>query len=101
MARPPWTSGVYVLSVAGQMTYVGEAEGSGGLRGRLMRKHLSRDDGHAIQRACLLEFPDRLIRREHIRKNVFAQWLEISDTGRMSAVERVLTWLHRPPWNLM
>lgn len=27
MARPPSTSGVYVLSVAGQMTYVGEAKG--------------------------------------------------------------------------
>lgn len=64
-------------------------------------QELSGDDDHAIQRAFLVEFPDRRLRREHIRKNVFAQWLEIPDTDRMLAVERVLIWLHRPPWNRM
>lgn len=101
MARPPSTSGVYVLSVAGTMTYIGGAKGSGGLYDRLKNKHMSGDDNHAIQRAFLVEFPDRLLRRSHIRTNVFAQWLEIPDTDRMLAVERVLIWLHRPPWNRM
>lgn len=101
VARPPSTSGVYMLSVAGTMTYIGGAKGSGGLYDRLMNKHVSGDDNHAVQRAFLMEFPDRLLRRKHIRTNVFAQWLEIPDTDRMLVVERVLIWLHRPPWNRM
>lgn len=98
-AMPPFTSGVYMLSVGGRVKYVGEAKGSKGLRDRLLSKHLSGDDNHAIQRAYLADFPDRLLRREHIRANVYVQWLEIDDRDRVSAVERVLICLFRPVWN--
>ena len=98
-ASPPRTSGVYMLSVGGDVTYVGEAKGSGGLRDRLLNKHLSGDDNHAIQRAYLLEFPDRAARRAHIREHVLARWHAIPDTDRASAVERILICLYQPPWN--
>jgi hypothetical protein len=98
-ADPPETSGVYVLSVGEEVTYVGEAKGSKGLRDRLLRKHISGDDGHAIQRAYLTDFPDRLKRRRHILEHVHARWLVISDPDRVSAVERVLLCLYRPAWN--
>lgn len=99
IAMPPSTSGVYLLLVGQNVTYVGEAKGSKGLRDRLLSKHLSGDDNHAIQRAYLKDFPDRVLRRDHIRKNVLVRWLEIADPDRVSAVERVLIALYRPPWN--
>lgn len=98
-ASPPSTSGVYLLSVGEKVTYVGEAKGNKGLRDRLLSKHLSGDDNHAIQRAYLADFPDRLLRRDHIRANVLVRWLEIADRDRVTAVERVLIWLYRPAWN--
>ncbi|MFC6791267.1 hypothetical protein ACFQE0_17560 [Methylobacterium komagatae] len=69
------------------------------MRDRLLSKHLSGDDGHAIQRAYLMEFPDRRLRREHIKRTVTARWITIEDGGRVSAVEQVLIWLHDPEWN--
>lgn len=99
LANPPSTSGVYILSVGDTITYVGEAKGSKGLRDRLLSKHMSGDDSHAIQRAYLTDFPDRLVRRDHIRTNVLARWLEIPDRDRVAAVERVLICLCRPAWN--
>ena len=98
-ANPPSTSGIYLLSVGEEVTYVGEARGSKGLRDRLLSKHLSGDDNHAIQRAYLADFPDRLLRRDHIRANVLVRWLEIADRDRLAAVERVLICLLRPAWN--
>jgi hypothetical protein len=98
-ATPPFTSGVYVLSVGNEVTYVGEAKGSKGLRDRLLSKHLYGDDNHAIQRAYLEDFPNRLLRRDHIRANVLVRWLEIADRDRVSAVERVLICLCHPAWN--
>ena len=56
-ASPPRTSGVYMLSVGQDVAYVGEAKGSGGLRDRLLNKHLSGDDNHAIQRATFWSSP--------------------------------------------
>ena len=50
-ASPSPTTGVYILSVGDEVMYVGEAKGGGGLRDRLINKHLSGDDKHAIQRA--------------------------------------------------
>jgi len=88
-----------MLLVDGEVMYVGEAKGREGLRDRLLSKHLSGDDGHAIQRAYKLDFPDRALRRAHIKETVFARWLPISDTARVSTVERLLIWLYSPPWN--
>jgi hypothetical protein len=98
LAKPPYTSGVYILSVGDKVTYVGEAKGSKGLRDRLL-SNISGDNDHAIQRAYLAEFPDRLLRRDHIKANVHARWFEIPDLDRVSAVERVLICLLQPEWN--
>jgi hypothetical protein len=98
-ARPPNGYGVYMLLVGSDIMYVGEAKGSEGLRDRLLRKHISGDDNHAIQRAFKEDFPDRTLRRDHIKKTVSARWLAITDPARVSAVERVLIWLYNPPWN--
>ena len=98
-ARPPNVCGVYMLLVDDEIKYVGEAKGSEGLRDRILRKHISGDDNHAIQRAYKAEFPDRTLRREHIKKTVSARWLPIPDRARVSAVERLLIWLYNPPWN--
>lgn len=98
-AKPPNVHGVYMLLVGGAVMYVGEAKGSKGLRDRLLSKHISGDDDHAIQRAYKLDLPDRALRREHIKKTVFARWLPIADPARVSTVERLLIWLYNPPWN--
>ncbi len=39
-ATPPSASGVYLPSVGDDVTYVGEAKGSKGLRDRLLSKHI-------------------------------------------------------------
>ncbi|UPK18885.1 hypothetical protein [Bradyrhizobium sp. 131] len=88
-----------MLLERGEVVYVGEARGAKGLRDRLLNKHISGDDGHAIQRAFLAQFPDRLQRREHIKQHVFVRWLPIDDPARVSTVERLLIWLYSPPWN--
>ena len=99
LANPPSSSGVYLISVENEVTYIGKAKGSGGLRDRLLNKHLSGDDNHAIQRAYLADFPDRQLRREHIRSTVFVRWVEIIDHHVAAAVERVLICLYHPIWN--
>lgn len=98
-ANPPTTTGVYILSMDEKVMYVGEAKGSKGLKDRLLSKHLSGDDNHAVQRAFKEKFPDRKVRREQIKKSVYAQWLEIPDALRVSTVERALIWMFDPPWN--
>lgn len=99
-AKPPSTHGVYILTVDGKVMYVGEAKGSKGLKDRLLLKHIYGDDNHAIQRAYKVAFPDRIARREHIKKAVSAQWLEITPEHRVSAVERTLIWMFMPDWNV-
>ena len=98
-ADPPLRTGVYLLLHEGQVVYAGEAIGSKGLRDRLLSKHISGDDNHAIQRAFKPSFPNRAERREHIKRVVHAKWLVIEDKHRASAVERILIWLLGPPWN--
>jgi hypothetical protein len=98
-ANPPDFHGVYMFLVEDKIMYVGEAKGSEGLRDRILRKHVSGDDTHAAQRAYQLDFPDRRLRREHIKKTVFVQWLPIAGPRRVSAVERLLIWMYDPPWN--
>jgi hypothetical protein len=95
----PNTSGVYVLLVDGESKYVGEAKGSQGLRDRILNKHLSGDDSHAIQRAFKQVYPDRILRRQHVRNHVFVRWVVISDPARVSIVERIVIWLLCPSWN--
>ena len=99
LAAPPSRPGVYMLLVGQDIMYVGEAKGRKGLRDRILSKHLSGDDSHAIQRAFLTDFPDRMVRRNHIRANVLVRWVPIDDLARVSVVERALIWLHRPLWN--
>jgi hypothetical protein len=98
-ANPPNLTGVYMLLVDGKIVYVGEAKGANGLRDRLCNKHISGDDNHAIQRAFKLDFPDRELRRIHIKKTVYARWLPIADPARVSTVERFLIWQYEPAWN--
>ncbi|MBI1691049.1 hypothetical protein D9Y22_20405 [Methylorubrum sp. DB1722] len=98
-AKPPNTNGVYMLLVGETVKYVGEAKGSKGLKDRLLSKHISGDDSHAIQRAFSTEFPDRTLRRDHIKQTVSARWIAIEDDSRISAVEQVLIWLYDPEWN--
>lgn len=99
LAQPPRDRGVYMLLLGDEIKYVGEANGSGGLRDRLKSKHLSGDDGHAIQRAFLLDHPDRTLRREHIKRAVSARWIVVDDPGRALAVEQLLIWMYDPEWN--
>lgn len=99
-ADPPSSIGVYIVSDADGVAYVGEAKGRKGLRDRLLSKHVSGDDKHAIQRALAYEFPDRLLRRAHMLEHVHVRWLAIDDPARVSVVERVLIWMLRPRWNV-
>jgi hypothetical protein len=98
-ANPPKVCGVYMLLVGDEIMYVGKANGLKGLRDRLLSKHISGDDKHAIQRAFKADFPDRALRREHIKKTVLARWVSIADPARASTVEQLLIWLCDPPWN--
>ena len=77
-ATPPNESGVYMLYDEEEMVrYVGKATGSSGLQDRLLRKHVSGDESHAIQRAYVKRFPDRSKRRIFIKEKVRAKWITI------------------------
>ena len=88
-----------MLLLGETVMYVGEAKGSNGLRDRLLSKHISGDESHAIQRAFVVAFPDRKLRRDHIKHTVAAKWVVIDDGGRIPAVEQFLIWLYDPEWN--
>jgi len=99
-AEPPSRPGAYIIyDHNGQPSYVGEAKGSGGLQDRLLRKHLSGDDSHAIQRAYNEKFPDRATRRNYIKKNVSVCWVETADAHTAVALERILILMLKPRWN--
>lgn len=98
-ARPPRTSGVYAFVEDGKIIYVGEAKGSGGLWDRLMRKHMSGDDNHAMQRAFLERYPDRLERRNHMAGNLRVKWIEVSLQERVSALESLAIMVLNPVYN--
>lgn len=95
----PTDPGVYMFLMEKEVMYVGEAKGSGGLRDRIVRKHLSGDDSHVLQRAYRNEYPDRETRREFLRSNIHAKWVVIHDTSRIPIVERIAIWLLKPRWN--
>jgi hypothetical protein len=96
---PPKLPGVYAFVIDGEHIYVGEAKGSGGLYDRIVRKHVSGDEGHALQRHFRVNFPDRTIRRDHIMRNVQVKWVVIEDYLLVSVVERMAIWLLNPPLN--
>lgn len=98
-ADPPETSGVYMVLENDEIVYIGEAKGGGGLRDRILSKHLSGDDNHACQRALKQRFSDRLERRTYIKENVRVRWVEVDGLHKVAAVERMLIWLYNPPWN--
>lgn len=98
-AEVPREVGVYVFFHEGELVYVGEALGSGGLADRIKSKHVSGDDNHACQRALREKFPNRRERRAYIKSNVTVRWLVVEDESRASALERLLIWLFQPPWN--
>ena len=94
---PPESSGVYLFLIGGHVMYVGEAKGSGGLRDRILRKHIAGDEGHALQRFFKNDFPDRTLRREHIKRNVYVKWVVVENIDCVSVVERMAIWLLNPP----
>lgn len=98
-ANPPSTLGVYIFLIDGECMYVGEARGSGGLRDRILRKHVAGDEGHALQRHFKSLFSDRSQRREHIKRNVQVKWVVVENQEAVSVVERVAIWLLNPPLN--
>jgi hypothetical protein len=69
-ANPPELPGVYLFSSDGEILYVGEARGSGGLYDRICRKHVSGSDSHPLQRAFMVKFPDRSERREYLKNHI-------------------------------
>jgi hypothetical protein len=98
-ADPPNLPGVYAFMINDKHMYVGEAKGSGGLYDRIMRKHVSGDEGHALQHYFKVDFPDRVIRRDHIMGNVQVKWVIVEDLLSVAVVERLAIWLLEPPLN--
>lgn len=99
-ALPPSTNGVYAFSIGSEIVYVGEAAGSGGLRDRILSKHLSGDDRHALQAAFLIEYPDRKIRRSYLKESIAVRWVEVPDSLAVSVVEKLAILLLCPRLNV-
>lgn len=98
-SNPPRDPGVYIFLLNDQIIYVGEAKGSGGLRDRILNKHVSGDETHALQRQFKDEISDRSVRREYIKRNIKVKWVVVSDDS-VPVVERLAIWLLNPPLNL-
>jgi len=94
----PSEPGVYIV-IDEQLKdcYVGKATRS--LKDRVINKHVSGDESHALQRAYMDRYPDRLQRRNFIKENLNVKWLPISDTQRLADLERLLIWLLEPSHN--
>ena len=98
-AQPPEKNGVYAFSLGNEIIYVGEASGSSGLRDRICRKHVSGDEGHALQKEYQHQFPDRRLRRDFLKTNVLVQWVEIPDSLMVTAVEKLAIAILEPRLN--
>jgi hypothetical protein len=98
-AAPPTKNGVYAFSLDDEIIYVGEAAGSGGLKDRILRKHVSGDEGHALQNELTLRFPDRIDRRNFIKNAIDVQWIEIADSLMVSLVEKLAIAVIQPRLN--
>jgi hypothetical protein len=65
----PDAPGVYIfIDERGRECYVGKATRS--LRNRVLSKHLSGDESHALQLAYMERFPDRLERRKFFKSRL-------------------------------
>jgi excinuclease UvrABC nuclease subunit len=94
----PSAPGVYIIvDEQLQDCYVGKATRS--LQDRVINKHVSGDESHALQRAYMNRYPDRLERRNYIKENLKVKWLHISDTQKLADLERLLIWLLQPMHN--
>lgn len=98
-ARPPNTNGVYTFSFGNEIIYVGEAAGTYGLWDRICRKHLSGDEGHALQKEYQFQFPDRSLRRRFLKTNILVQWVEIPDSLVVTLVEKLAIAILEPRLN--
>jgi len=98
-AAPPEKNGVYAFSIGTEIVYIGEAAGSSGLKDRILRKHISGDEGHALQNEFKVQFPDRGDRRHFIKNSIFVQWTEISDSLMVSVVEKLAIGIVKPRLN--
>ena len=98
-AMPPTKYGVYAFSQKGEIIYVGEASGSGGLKARIVNKHVSGDEGHALQKEFQSLYPNRLERRNYIKQYIHVQWVEIPDSLLVSFVEKLAIAVIRPRLN--
>lgn len=98
-ALPPDTNGVYAFSVDDEIIYIGEASGSSGLRDRICRKHVSGDEGHALQKEFQGRFPNRLERRAFIKETISVQWVEIPDSLIVTLVEKLAIACLKPRLN--
>lgn len=97
----PAAPGIYMFVYEGETKYIGEAKGSGGLKDRVLSKHVSGDDRHTLQRIFKEALPDRSERRKFIKSKILVKWVVISDSERVALVERLAIWLFNPPWNRM
>lgn len=98
-ADPPRETGVYMFLVDGEIVYVGQAKGSGGLYDRIVSKHISGDKSHTLQRQFFERIPDGDRRRKYIKEAVSVKWVVIEDPFRVSTVERLVIQMLRPLWN--
>jgi excinuclease UvrABC nuclease subunit len=97
-ARIPETPGVYIiLNPQQRECYVGKATRN--LRDRVLRKHVSGDESHAIQRSYESKYPDRTERRKFIREKMYVKWLPVSNLSRIADLERLLIWRLRTKYN--
>ncbi|MBB3967198.1 hypothetical protein [Rhizobium metallidurans] len=64
-----------------------------------MRKHMSGDDKHALQRAFQERYPNRRDRRFYMSEFLKIKWVEIPDPRRVSAVESLAIMVLDPIYN--
>lgn len=98
-AAPPTVPGVYGFLYQGTLRYIGEAKGKRGLADRIMSKHLSGDESHALQRAFQTAYPYRLARRNFLKRSIRVKWIVVASPDWVGEIERRLIRLHRPEWN--
>ena len=99
-AKPPELPGVYIFyDPDGNILYIGEAKGKKGLCDRITKKHISGDESHCLQNFYKEKFPDRMKRREFIKRNISVKWAVSKNALIAQAVERILICAIKPKLN--